>query len=1094
MNAPIDSSDVWSVIQAYFDERGLIRQHLDSFDLFINTTMQEIIEDSPDIICESGDQKTVVHFGQVYLNEPISTESDGTVRPITPNEARLRNITYSIQVHVDVTKTENDGEPITSRVFLGEVPLMVRSSLCVLEKSNAVSVGECPYDQGGYFVVDGTERVIIEQERMSHNTIHISSPPKCLYAAEIRSRVDGSNRLPSKLTVKILEKSRVIAVNLKHIDIDIPISVFFKALGVLTEEDILKCVGDSLEHRDMMRSSIHQGLVIQEQDDALSIIGKHGKIRFTNRSRRIEYAHEILQRFFLPHTGTDYAKKAKYLGYMTNRLLSTAIGSRQIDDRDHYANKRLDLSGPLLAELFSSLFARVTKETQAYIEKYSKKMIGKPLINAIRSHIVTNGFKHAISTGNWGTNSKQVSKNGITQVLSRLNHASTLSNLRRVTTPIGHQGKVSGPRQLHNTHWGMICPSETPEGAPVGLVKNLAMMSDVTIGSSPYHITRILQSWISSDTTSTTKMFINGDWIGSTDRPTDLVNALLLMRRSGEIISETSIFHDEVHRELMICTDMGRCCRPLFILRNGELLLKKKHLNMSWSKMVASGLVEMIDTAEEQATTIAMRPENLKHNHLLYTHCEIHPSMILGISASIIPFPDHSQAPRITYQSAMGKQAMGIYSTNYQLRMDTVSHTMLYPQKPLVKTKAMDLIHFSDLPAGQNCIVAIACYTGYNQEDSIILNKSSIDRGLFRSTMYKTYTNTAKRKNDTLYESFECPDRNNTMGMGRADYSKLGKDGLVLPGTIMCNGDVIIGKVAVSGKERKDCSVVLKINEPVVVDQILTTTNSDGRQTVKVRTRSLCIPEIGDKFSSRHGQKGTVGMIYRQEDMPFTSSGMTPDLCINPHAIPSRMTIGQLLECILGKTSAVRGSIGDGTPFNGTDSNQLSTNLLKCGYAPTGNETLYNGMTGQKIDAQIFIGPTYYQRLKHLVNDKIHSRARGPLQVLTRQPLEGRAHEGGLRFGEMERDVMIAHGASAFLKERLYNLSDPYLVYICDDCGLIARSKRCTNIHKCLACGCTGISRVKIPYTSKLLIQELMSMAIAPRIRVEKGEECHVTV
>jgi DNA-directed RNA polymerase II subunit RPB2 len=1084
----IDSSDVWDIVRAYFDERGLISQQLNSFDLFTQTTIQEIVRESPDVIVDSNGLRTVISFGQVYLSTPVSLEADGTVRRITPNEAHLRGKTYSSQLHIDVSKTENDGEPMYSKVLLGDIPVMVKSSLCVLSNDviDAVSVGDCPNDPGGYFIVNGGERVIIAQERMSYNTLHVSSPPKYMYAAEIRSHVDGGNRLPSKLTVKILEKDRTVVVELKHINVDIPISIFFKALGVLSEDEILRLIGGPKTYRDMMRPSIHQGLIVQEQDDALNVIGRHGRIRFTNRPKRIEYALDMLNKFFLPHVGSDPLKKAKYLGHIVNHLFSVATGVRKMDDRDHYANKRIDLAGSLLAELFSSLFTRVTKEIHAYVDKYAKKMIGKPLANIIRPHIITNGFKHAISTGNWGINSKQISKSGITQVLNRLNHASTLSNLRRVTTPMGHQGKVSGPRQLHNTHWGMICPSETPEGGNVGLVKNLAMMSDVTLGTSSQYVLRFMKEWDTPETVETTKMFVNGDWIGSTNQAVDLVKTLLTMRRSGEIFSETSVFHNTTHQELLVYTDMGRCCRPLFVLKNGELMAKKEHLKLSWNEMVSKGIVEMIDTSEEQSTTIAMTPEMLGSNRLIYTHCEIHPSMILGISASIIPFPDHSQAPRITYQSAMGKQAMGLYATNYQLRMDTVAHTLHYPQKAIVDTKAMDLIHFNDLPAGQNCIVAIACYGGYNQEDSILINRSSIDRGLFRSSMCKTYTSVENRKNDAVYESFECPDNATTSGMKRSDYGKLGSDGMVPPGTILCNGDVIIGKVSVNGLIRKDCSTVLKITEPIFVDQVLMTINTDGRRMVKVRTRSLCIPEIGDKFSSRHGQKGTIGMIYRQEDMPFTSEGITPDLVIGPHCIPSRMTIGQLLECILGKTSAIKGRIGDGTPFSGTCPDQLSNNLLKCGYAPTGSETMYNGMTGQKIEAQIFIGPTYYQRLRHLVNDKMHVRARGPLQVLTRQPLEGRAHEGGLRFGEMERDVMISHGAASFLKERLYDLSDPYIVYVCDRCGLIAKSKRYTDIHKCLSCQCTAISRVKIPYATKLLFQELMSMAISPRIRVQK--------
>lgn len=476
-----------------------------------------------------------------------------------------------------------------------------------------------------------------------------------------------------------------------------------------------------------------------------------------------------------------------------------------------------------------------------------------------------------------------------------------------------------------------------------------------------------------------------------------------------------------------------------------------------------------------------------------YTHCEIHPAMILGVCASIIPFPDHNQSPRNTYQSAMGKQAMGMYVTNYQVRMDTQGYVLCYPQKPLVTTRAMEYLHFRELPAGINTIVAIACYSGYNQEDSTMMNQSSIDRGIFRSIFYRSYKSEEKQQGSLIQETIEKPDREITAGLRHGTYDKLDDDGIASPGTRVSGDDVVIGKTSPipddgSGMPqrftRKDCSTSLRHSESGMVDGVALTTGSDGARFVKMRVRSVRIPQVGDKFASRHGQKGTVGITYTQEDMPFTAEGIVPDLIINPHAIPSRMTIGHLVEALMSKVAACVGQEGDSTPFTSVTVDNISRALHGCGYQSRGWEVMYNGHTGKQLRAQIFLNPTYYQRLKHMVDDKMHSRGRGPVQILTRQPVEGRARDGGLRFGEMERDCIISHGAAAFLKERLYNQSDAYRIHVCEKCGVIAVAALRKNSFHCQACkSTTGIIQVQLPYACKLLFQELMAMCIAPRMQ-----------
>ena len=807
---------------------------------------------------------------------------------------------------------------------------------------------------------------------------------------------------------------------------------------------------------------------------------------------------------------------------MIHRLLLCSLGRRPEDDRDHYGNKRLDLGGPLLAQLFRQLFRKLTKDVRLYCQRCIDSGKEIQLQLAIKAKTITQGLKYSLATGNWGSQGAADIRAGVSQVLNRLSYSSTLSHLRRINSPIGREGKLAKPRQLHNSLWGMICPAETPEGQAVGLVKNLALMALVSVGSPSEPILEFLDEWTMENLeeispsliAESTKIFLNGVWVGVHRNPADLVRTLRKLRRQCDIDSSVSVVHDIRLKELRLYTDYGRCTRPLFIVEDDQKLkIKKQHIELltekdvtgyTWNELVTSGFIEYVDTEEEETTMISMTIDDLVAGRhaveqntgvaINYTHCEIHPSMILGICASIIPFPDHNQSPRNTYQSAMGKQAMGMYVTNYQIRMDTLGYVMFYPQKPLVTTRAMEYLHFRELPAGCNAVVAIMCYTGYNQEDSVLMNQSAIDRGLFRSLYYRSFKDEEKKQGSLSREEFERPDRDTCLGMRHGTYDKLDDDGLICPGTRVSGDDIIIGKTAPLPEDdtavlskrfsKKDCSTGMKHAETGIIDQVLLTTNDQGLRFVKLRVRSMRTPQVGDKFSSRHGQKGTVGMTYTQEDMPFTCEGITPDIIVNPHAIPSRMTIGQLVECIMGKVAACMGKEGDATPFTPVTAEDISSMLHKCGYQKRGNEVMYNGHTGRMLDAQIFIGPTYYQRLKHMVDDKIHSRGRGPVQILTRQPMEGRSRDGGLRFGEMERDCIMSHGAASFLKERLMDQSDAYRIHVCQKCGLIAVANLKNQTFECCKNPSerTSVVQVMVPYACKLLFQELMSMAIAPRL------------
>ena len=1111
-----------------------------------------------------------IEFENPQLRKPTIFENNGAVLPMLPNDARLRNLTYASPLTVDIKvttiRTDNtDGRKAThTRVFpnahLGKIPVMVGSSLCLLREQKHVhpmDLGECPEDVGGYFIVGGGERTIISQERMSENRPVVfrnnRNAVKEWEVIEVKSIGPLNEQVPKSNSVRIQyhpknQQIMYLRATIPRMKTEIPLFILFRALGVIEDQTIVKMIlGNDQDQifESLIVESMTEAASVLTQEDALMWMKRHLNV-WTGKPSRTITVEDLLRDELYPHIGglEEAYEKACFLAHMTRKLLWVAYKRINNDDRDAYPNKRVDSPGFLLANLFRTFFqVKMLKDMKASIAKeihsgswratgsFQEIVNMSNLYKVIKSTIIEIGLKSALSTGNFG--SAKVGgppKIGVSQVLGRLNYVSSLSHLRRISTPIEKTaGKLIAPRKLHNTQWGYICPNETPEGHSVGVVKNLASTACITQFSNTGVVLdfihampefKIIRGLPIEEMFTGARIFVNGKWIGMfpPSSAIECVERLRKAKRSGFIQRQIAIVWKPTVKELWLSTEAGRLVRPLYfapaileIARSPEPLRKELLASIGeckcwedvlrWTSPKGHNLIEYIDAGETEQAMIAMdAPEFIKMPAVeadSYSHVEIHPCVILGSIASTIPFPDHNQSPRNAYQCAMGKQAMGVFAQNYQERFDALAHMLMYPNMPLVSPAMGKHYGAYSMPSGRNIVVAIMAYGGYNQEDSIMINKGSLDRGLFQSVFFRTYKDEEKKNQSSGEEErFGRPDPEMTKQLRNGNYGKLADDGFVPENTFVNSDDILVGKVVplrvptgmvlpAGAKKYRDVSRTPRNNESGFVDKIFKNRNGEGYSFVKIRLRELRTPEIGDKFSSRHGQKGTCGMILEPEDMPQTASGIIPDIIINPHCIPSRMTIAQLMETLLGKIGCHAGCLGDGTPFNKKMTLDGLAKVLRddLGLEPYGNEIMYNGHTGRQMETNIFMGPCFYQRLRHCSADKLHSRACGPLVMLTRQPAEGRAREGGLRFGEMERDCVAAHGIMEFTKERFMECSDGFKCYTCRKCGLLAIANPDANIWLCKGCqNTTEFASIQIPYAYKLLVQELETMNIGSRI------------
>jgi DNA-directed RNA polymerase II subunit RPB2 len=1247
----------WKILDIYFNDNpnNLVSHHLESYnDFFHNGLLRIIKENNPIKFKAGGDKKAMcdLYVGGkegklVYFGKPVIYDAQRKhTHFMYPNDARLRSMTYGMTIHYDVEVTMKyntvEGEDeveitepfLIPKILLGTFPIMLQSNFCILDGMNRdvrFYMGECRNDYGGYFIIEGKEKVIVCQEKFANNQISVKNNKtgseiwkKYLCSASVKSVSDDKSK-PKRTTrvmivtgvsqrmgvkpktdkVTTMEKeanmdsssklftNNQIVVDVPNVSVPVPLFILMRALGVISDKEIIEtCLLDiekESSYVDLFIPSVHDAAEVFTQNVALEYIAS-----FTKQDT-IPAVLKILADMFLPHIGdVNFLDKAYYLGHMVFRMLKVYTKQEPDTNIDEYNYKRIETSGALIDDLFSEYYLiqkklitlkidrKYNSEPQKYEGVLFPDLLKENTNEIFEERIVEEGFKKAFK-GKWGSE-KHTRRDGIVQDLNRLSWNSFMTHLRKITLQIDKTSKVVGPRKLNNSQWGLIDPFDTPDGAGVGLDKHFTILARVTTGLP----SSVVIGWLRANTLmkdilhcnnpqyiyTTTKIFVNGNWFGVIDNPIVLLDKFKLHRRLGVLPFDISISFN-YKNEININTDAGRLIRPVYYFvksdkennlavlndipyrmleENEKEKEKEKEKEITWNQIITGFLsddekkaitsvadadaekykkdqclLEYIDTEEEQCALIATNMYDDFHGlkgilkRKFYTHMEIDGSLILSVMGNLVSYPEHNPIPRNSFSCGQSKQAVSVFNTNYQLRMDKMAVVLNYGQIPLIKSRFLHYINREEMPYGVNAIVAIMSYTGYNVEDAILINEGAVQRGLFRTTYLTTYegreeSSSIQKKNeevpiDSVFKNVE----NNVNTIGKInedyDYSKLDVNGFIGENIEIDEKTVLIGKLTTDPEDTTkwvDTSIHTKKGQTGYTDKVYVSEGEDGFRIAKVRVREDRSPSIGDKMASRCGQKGTIGLIIPEKDMPFTADGVRPDIIINPHALPSRMTIGQLIECIFGKVCTSYGFFGEGTAFKveGSNYSTYGEMLVNQGFHSSGNQLLHDGITGEQLEANIFIGPTYYMRLKHMVKDKINHRDEGPNTSLTRQPVQGRANDGGLRIGEMERDGVLAHGMSKFLNESFMERAgdDRFELAVCNKTGAVAIFNRQRNLFfSPMSDGpikfnidtkkpdedfkVENVSRfgrsfsvVLVPYTFKLLLQELQAMNIQMRI------------
>ena len=1222
------------IVESYFEQRSLVNHQLASYNDCIPLSdgmmsrmdrivrnirigTDEPVEDNDGGIIKLDvlDKEIVIRMKNIHLGRPTIKEANGAEHPATPMECRLRKLTYFSPVYLDFKIIDED-EPtplIEERVHIGNLPIMVRSAQCNLHANHISHLcgdadrklsphtstedadrlkellrrsGEDPLDPGGYFIINGTERVLISMEDLAPNRVTVEKNKKYAHETEVAKIFSQKDGVRKPLNIEKRRDGMLMVKIPSAGTTPIPVVLLMRALGMENDKEIFAAIAGPVEAMKYTVANINDvkdndEYGVESTEEALQWLEKKFAAGQQKEYREARIQN-LLDKELLPHLGSseeNREKKAIFLGRIVRQVLEMAITDRDPNDKDHYANKRVRLAGDLIEDLYRVSMQQLARDLKYQLERHHNRKRELRINACLRPDVLTQKIMHALATGNWVGG-----RSGVSQLLDRTTYLAALSHMRRVTSPLVRSQPHFEARDLHPTHWGRLCPNETPEGQNCGLVKNAAQMIDVSEEVAEADVKELLrEAGVDSSPAGWaegSRIHVNGDIFGLHKNPTKLVNQFKRRRRQGRIRSEVSIRHDSENRDVFINTDRGRILRPLLVLDDGDLKLSKESLEnirsgeWTFNDLVSNGVVEWVDAEEEEDLLVAPRPfdlpmyspennrpinpanvewlnlgeEQISHANLrvevhmpngesvfeefsvplnyyqenidalrrkqkrknlilVFTHVEIDPQLILGVCASLVPYPEHNSTPRVTGGTAMVKQSLGLPSANFRLRPDTRMHVMHYPQQSIVGTRAMKTTNFAQRPGGQNFVVAILSHHGYNMQDAVVINRAAVERSLARSSFIRTYNAENKRFPGGQEERIEIPGTglDEIKGLKSWEsYTHLERDGLPTPETFLSSiggeSSVLVGKTSpprfleeahghfLQAQERRESAMMVRHGESGWVDNVYVTESLDSTLLCRIIVRSEKIPELGDKFASRHGQKGIIGRLVDEQDMPFTVDGVIPDLIINPHAIPSRMTVAHVLEMVGGKVGAMEGRHIDGTAFSGEKEDSLRAGLLRNGFAHTGRESMMSGETGEAYEAEIFAGVIYYQRLHHLVSSKLHARSRGRVQILTRQPTEGRARQGGLRFGEMERDCLIAHGASMVIKDRLLDESDGWPLQVCNNsgCGHIAYYDWKRRTPVCPICGDRAdVHTVQTSYAFKLLLDEMKSLGVAMRLELE---------
>lgn len=1211
-----------NLIKLYFktNDYPYTRHHIESFDQFLSQDLEAVIRaQNPIMLLNDSREREVVSKSnyyqykaeifvggmkgdRLYIGSPtISLQDSKEVRLLFPNEARLRNLTYAAQVEADIvvritytgpnddrrglTTTEVILDPAkdTAYSYLAKfpvfrIPIMLHSRYCLLYAKPQIflkEAGECQYDNGGYFIVDGSEKVLITHQEQAFNTLYITPQerdPKISVFSSITC-LNPATRIIKRVAFHLNRKENTLDVSIPFVRDPVPVFVLFRALGIQADEDILRLIFPDPEAAEtkILQPMLHESIL-----NAYPFYDTFSAVQYIKvLTKGFSEAHvlDILYNQVFIHVENRPKARASFLAECVRRILRVNAGIDTPTDRDDIRNQRCQTSGTLTRMMFQGVYGGWVKAVRLSLnkefnynkgiydgEKYANlflqgvmgqmfrggRLEGEPR-DAAKTRDLTLGIMRAFK-GKWSSGTGAgvgEEKSGVIQALSRLSYLDFMSHCRRVVLDFDTGMKLAGPRRLHTSQYGYFCTSETPGGASIGITKNLSMFTSISVATDPAPVIEWLLKKgevMGCDRVTpgmlaiSVPVFVNSGIIGYTLRPIALRDTLKVLKWTGCLPASSSVGFSIRDRRVFVYLDEGRPLRPLIHLRGGKVPYDALQKARSWRDLVLgvfpqtikrtvyqggfmdpfageaivlddyvkklaadAGVVEYVDPYEMNETFVANFPEHIKPDT---SHMEIHPSTIVGLLTSMIPFANHNQSPRNQLGDSQSKQGIAVYATNFMNRFDNQAHVLCYPQAPLVRTLYYDYLADGQMGYGTNLILAMGSFSGYNQDDGIVMNADSFARGMFRSTCYRSYE--AFEEDDPMTGAktrIGNPARipGWTSLRPGIDYSKLDERGIIRVGEMVDETTVLVGMSMQSqGGDMVDASKTAQVWTRGRVEKISVTVNNQDLVMVKVRVVQERIPELGDKFSNRHGQKGTIGMFIRGHDMPRTKEGIPVDMIMNPHAIPSRMTVAQLIEALIGKAAPPLGATADGTLFmnDGSPVEAIGKVLRdELGMEPFGDELMYDGMGGKMIPTKIFVGNVYTMRLKHMPEDKWNARGEGRREQRTRQPTGGRGAQGGLRIGEMERDAIIGHGIADFLRESLMKRADGYTTILCNGCGTIPIYNEKDRLYICPMCdgpigyigdtantleiippmkrSVVSFSKVEMPYAVKVLEQEM---------------------